>query len=591
LLTEVSLDMASALSFTTAVFIALSVFLMNVGERRQQLSIMRALGATRRQTIVLVCREALVLGLIGTLLGIPIGIYGGRFLIRSMAAIMNASLPETPDLRWALAVGGLVGPAICLLAAWYPAYLAGRVSPLEGMRPVVTIRPRRGHRATTVIAVAGLILSACLSIGLARGELPIWCEIVSLIVSLVSLVLLAPVALRPGVRLLLWPVRRWLPVEVEMSERLVLRHGGRSSLTIGVLFIAVCAGVGTSNAVFSVTDDVRTWYDRTVPADFLIRAMMPDMSGQDAVTLPDSIDDEIASLEEVEKTEAVRLLRVEAAGQEAMMVAREFRLYDYLPLDLIPKESGEIRERVLAGEAVIGSVLAERTGVHVGDMLRVTLGTQIHSFRVAGVATEYSFGGSVVFVDRGVAQRLFHIEGADTFLVKSVPGKAAELEPKLQALARQNGLLLQSFSELLQLIDSMVAGVTGGLWVLLTLGLFVGALGVVNTLTMNVMEQTRELGMLRAIGMRRGQIVKTVLGQAALIGLLGVFAGGITGTILARTINISLGSSFGHQIAFSLRPQFVALLLVAALAIVLLSALVPARRAARLTPIQAMRQE
>jgi putative ABC transport system permease protein len=274
-----------------------------------------------------------------------------------------------------------------------------------------------------------------------------------------------------------------------------------------------------------------------------------------------------------------------------MMVAREFRLYDYLPLDLIPKESGEIRERVLAGEAVIGSVLAERTGVHVGDMLRVTLGTQIHSFRVAGVATEYSFGGSVVFVDRGVAQRLFHIEGADTFLVKSVPGKAAELEPKLQALARQNGLLLQSFSELLQLIDSMVAGVTGGLWVLLTLGLFVGALGVVNTLTMNVMEQTRELGMLRAIGMRRGQIVKTVLGQAALIGLLGVFAGGITGTILARTINISLGSSFGHQIAFSLRPQFVALLLVAALAIVLLSALVPARRAARLTPIQAMRQE
>ena len=102
-----------------------------------------------------------------------------------------------------------------------------------------------------------------------------------------------------------------------MSERLVLRHAGRSSLTIGVLFIAVSAGVGTSNAVFSVTDDVRTWYERTVPADFLIRAMMPDMTGQDAVTLPDSIDDEIAALDEVEKVEAVRLLRIEAAGQDA----------------------------------------------------------------------------------------------------------------------------------------------------------------------------------------------------------------------------------------------------------------------------------
>jgi putative ABC transport system permease protein len=469
--------------------------------------------------------------------------------------------------------------------------MASRVSPLEGMRPVVTVRPPRGHRWTTVAALAGLVVSAILAIGLARGALPIWCTIFSLILSLVSLVLLAPVALQPGVRLLLWPLRRWLTVEGEMSERLVLRHAGRSSLTIGVLFIAICAGVGTSNAVFSVTDDVRTWYERTVPADFLIRAMMPDMTGQDAVTLPDSIDDEIAALDDVEKAEAVRLLRIEAAGQDAMMVAREFRLYDRLPLDMIGGESPGIRDRVLADEIVVGSVLAERSGAHVGDMLRVTLGTESHSFRVAGVATEYTFGGSVIYIDRGVAQRLFHIEGADSFLIKSKPGRAAQLEPKLQGLARQNGLLLQSFAELLQLIDSMVAGVTGGLWVLLTLGLFVGALGVVNTLTMNVLEQTRELGMLRAVGMRRGQIVKTVLGQAGLIGLLGILAGGIAGTTLARTINIALGSMFGHPIAFALRPQFMALLLVVALAVVLLSALVPARRAARLNPIQAMRQE
>ncbi|MBI3837470.1 MAG: ABC transporter permease [Planctomycetia bacterium] len=591
LLTEVSLNMASALSFTTAVFIALGVFLMNVGERRQQLSIMRALGATRRQIIVLVCREALLTGIIGTLVGIPIGIYGGRFLTRSMAALLNASLPETPELYWGLVAGGLVGPAICLLAAWYPAYMASRVSPLEGMRPVVTVRPERGHRATTVVGLAGLVVAAVVEIGLARGELPIWCTIFDLILSLVSLVLLAPVALLPGVKLLVWPVRRWLTIEGEMSERLVLRHAGRSSLTIGVLFIAICAGVGTSNAVFSVTDDVRTWYERTVPGDFLIRAMMPDMTGQDAVTLSDSIDDEIVALDDVEKAEALRLLRIEAAGQDAMMIAREFRLYDHLPLDLIGGESRAIRDCVLAGEVVVGSVLAERTGVHAGDVLRVTFGTENHAFRVAGVATEYTFGGSVVYADRSVAQRLFHIEGADSFLIKSKPGKAAQLAPELARLARQNGLLLQSFAEVLQLIDSMVAGVTGGLWVLLTLGLLVGALGVVNTLTMNVLEQTRELGMLRAIGMRRGQIIKAVLGQAALIGLLGVLAGGIAGTSLARMINVSLGSMFGHYIAFALRPQFIALLLVVALAVVLLSALVPARRAARLNPIEAMRQE
>src|SRR5690606_36378156 len=102
LLTEVSLNMASALSFTTAVFIALSVFLMNVSERRRQLSIMRAVGATRRQIMGMVCGEALLVGMIGTLFGIPLGVYGGAMLVRSMGAILQTELPEVPQLGWAL---------------------------------------------------------------------------------------------------------------------------------------------------------------------------------------------------------------------------------------------------------------------------------------------------------------------------------------------------------------------------------------------------------------------------------------------------------------------------------------------------------
>jgi putative ABC transport system permease protein len=126
---------------------------------------------------------------------------------------------------------------------------------------------------------------------------------------------------------------------------------------------------------------------------------------------------------------------------------------------------------------------------------------------------------------------------------------------------------------------------------MLTLGLVVGSMGVINTLMMNVLEQTRELGMLRAIGMRKVQVVKTVLGQAAFLGLLGILAGTITGTCLARMINLCLGSMFGHYVPFALRPQITALLLVVALTVVLLAALVPARRAAGLSAIQAMRYE
>ena len=124
--------------------------------------------------------------------------YGGRFLIRSMAAMLQANLPETPDLRWALAVGGVLGPALCLLAAWYPARKASRVSPLEGMRPVVTTRPHRGHRTTTIVGVLGLLVTLVLTAGSVTGNIPIWSAIFGTILSLVSLVLLMPVVLVPA---------------------------------------------------------------------------------------------------------------------------------------------------------------------------------------------------------------------------------------------------------------------------------------------------------------------------------------------------------------------------------------------------------
>lgn len=591
-LTQVSLNMASALSFTTAVFIVLSVFLMNVGERQRQLATMRAVGATRRQIIALVGTEALVMGIAGTIAGIPLGVYGASFLIRSMAGLLQTNLPEAPNLSWAIGVGAVVGPLVCLVAAWYPARQAARVSPLEGMRPVADLRPaRRRRRWMTALAAAGMLAGALVGLGSTRGLIPDWAAVAGLILLLVSLVLLVPVVLSLAVGLVGYPLRRLLGLEGEMSKRIVLRRVTRSSLTIGVLFIAMAAAVGTSNAVFSITDDVQTWYERTITADFLLRPMMPDMTGEKAPSMGDSLRSKIAALDGVELVDAVSLVRVEADGQQAMLMARDFNLYDEVPLDVIGGDESALAGELAGGAVVVGSVLAEKVKIRPGDTLRLTFGDQSHDFPVAAVATDYSFGGAVVFVQRNVAKRLLPIPGVDTFLIKARPDSLSELQPKLQALADEQGLLLQSFVELVRLIDSMVAGVTGGLWVLLTLGLLVGAIGVVNTLTMNVIEQTRELGMLRSIGMRRRQIEKTVLGQAVYLGTVGILAGAVAGLSLARSINLALASMFGRYVGFSWHLPFVAALIVAALVVVLLAALPPARRAARLNPILAMREE
>jgi len=591
LLSEVSLYLASALSFTTAVVIALSVFLMNVGERRRQISILRALGATRRQIMGMICREAVAVGLMATVIGIPLGIYGGGFLMKSMAEMLQAGLPERPEVSWPVLLSGFSGPVICLIAAWFPARRASLVSPLEGMRPVVAMPNTRVSRKATWAGMTGLAITFGIAVGCVRGDFPIWLAIVGVVLLLLSVVLLVPLALRPAVAALVWPLGRRHDLVTQMSSRLVLRHAGRSALTVGVLLIAVAAGVGTSNAVISVNDDTRNWYERTITADYLLRAAMPDMSGQDQTSIEETVGERIAAIPGVERLEAVRLLRVEASGEEAMLIAREFNLYDQVPLDILGGGTGEVLKQLCDGKVVIGSVLAEKLHLKSGDKLDLIAGDRSHGFRVAGVANEYTFGGSVVYLDRRFTRKYFQAEGVDSYLIKVSEDSNAQVGEKLSAIAAEEGLMLQSFHELLQLINTTIAGVTGGLWVLLLLGFFVGALGVVNTLTMNVLEQTRELGMLRAVGMQRKQVIQTVMGQALLIGLLGVVSGGAMGVFLARMINICLGSLFGRYVAFAVKPEFVGLLLLAALAVVLVSALVPARRAARLSPIEATRQE
>ncbi len=590
LLTEVSLMMTSSLSFLTAMFIVLSVFLMNVSERRRQLAVFRAVGATRRQVMGMICYEALLLGIGGTAIGIPLGIYGGALFMRTMAGLLGGMLPRAPDLNWTFIAGVLVGPLVCLIGAWYPARKASRVSPLEGLRPVAATEPGRLSNVPTIIGIVGLCLTAVGGLAAARGLLPIWASVATLVLSLIFAVLLLPAVLAPAVYLLAWPIRRWLKVEGEMSERLVLRHATRSALTIGVLFIAVSTSLGIGNSVFSVNDDIHKWLERTVTADYLLRVMLPNASDNAQASMPDGLGEKIREIDGVDKVDAVKSLSIDVNGQRARLLTRDFSHYDRVPLYTLGSDQG-VLEQLLEGEVAVGSVLAERINVKVGDTVTITAGDRKHEFRVAALVTEYAIGGLLVTIDANVAEKYFKFEGVSAFFIKAAPGKVEAILPPLRELAADDGLLLQSFAEIVQIVEGHVAMTTNGLWVLLALELIVGTLGVINTVMMNVLEQTRELGMLRAIGMRRRQIVKTVLGQAGIIGWVGILSGAVSGIGLSHTFNRCLGSLFGRYMQYSFRPEFVAELVIAAMAAVLISALWPAQRAAGLNPLQSMRQD
>jgi putative ABC transport system permease protein len=227
----------------------------------------------------------------------------------------------------------------------------------------------------------------------------------------------------------------------------------------------------------------------------------------------------------------------------------------------------------------------------VGDKIPLETQTGTVQLTVAATVNDYMAGGLTIYLTREVASDLLSVTGVDAYVIQAEPAKMEQLEQQLQQYCRDNGLLLQSYADLVQSIDAMINGVVASLWMLLALGCVIAALGLVNTLTMNILEQTREIGMLRVVAMTRGQVRRMIFAQATLLGLIGLVPGAISGVFVAYAISLSAQSVLGHAITFHFRPGLVLGCLVVGLLTVLLSSLIPAERAARLQLSSALHYE
>jgi putative ABC transport system permease protein len=189
------------------------------------------------------------------------------------------------------------------------------------------------------------------------------------------------------------------------------------------------------------------------------------------------------------------------------------------------------------------------------------------------------------------AKKLFDMQGVHALMVSARPGEVAHLAGVLKDFCDERSLLLQSNVEVRETLDRQMSGMLGLIWILLSLVFVVASLGIVNTLTMNVLEQTRELGVLRAIGMRRLQVGKLIVAQAVALAMISLAPGVLAGIGLAYLINLSTLPLTGQPVPFHLDIGQVAGCFGTALAITILAALLPARRAVRLQVIQALQYE
>jgi putative ABC transport system permease protein len=212
------------------------------------------------------------------------------------------------------------------------------------------------------------------------------------------------------------------------------------------------------------------------------------------------------------------------------------------------------------------------------------------SLRIAAVVNDYLAGGQTVYMDRAAAEKFLGVSGVDAYLIHAEQSHLDQVRTDLHVVTNRHGLLLESFSDVHDEIDRRMAGVVAGLWAMVVIGFIVATLGVANTLTMNVLEQTRELGLLRIVGATQRQIHQIIFSQAVMMGVLAIVPGGLAGLVIAYLISMTSYSFSGHAITFAMHPALVLGGMALGFLVVLAAAWSPARRAARLPIVKTLVQ-
>lgn len=582
----------SVVAPVAAAFIILNTFLMNLAERRRQLAILRSIGLTRRGLATLLLGESLFLGILATLLGIPLGLATSTALLEIFAESFGGGpgslrIPGAP-----IALALVLGPGLPVLATWLPARRAAAHSIVDALLDRNSPRPRPpSHRLPLVglvlAVVPALLVLAMIFEWVSRERLPLLLG-PGMALSLICLVLWLPLVIPPLSRLGRKLLGRLSGLEGPLALRLIDANPTRRNLTVSVLFLGVVVAIATGSPLLTNIADIRENIDRITGPDHFVRGTLTRTTLLLPTPLPESLGKELRELEGVGSVDGLSWIPTRSDDQPLTILTISGEEGETLPVDLGSMDSGEALRALERGEVLVGTGLSRKLGVGPGDGLPLETRSGTRQFRVAAIVKEYTSAGFALYLHRSVAREHFELSGVHVFRVRpragvrENPRELLAFEERLEAFCSSRQLLTQSPSGFRDSIDRMIAAVTGMIWSLIFLVFLVASLGVVNTITMNVLEQTRELGLLRAIGLRRRQVFQLVLAQAAALATLSFLPGVVAGTLLAYTLHICGEAVNGIPVEFRLNPGLTVTCLALTLGLALLTTLGPARRAARL---------
>ncbi|AEE47658.1 ABC transporter permease [Cellulomonas fimi] len=578
----------AAIALFVGAFIISNTFAMSVRQRMRELALLRAVGASPAQVFSSVLVQAAVVGLLGSALGIA----GGLGLVSGLRVVLGSVgmdlVGDIPVDAATIGVSLLVGTLVSVLAAALPARRAALVPPVEAMRDDVAV-PERSLRWR---AIGGLVITgvgvAALVTALVRPEadaaepaLGVGAGAV-----LVGVLMLSPVVARAAVGVLAWPFVRLLRPVGRLAHGNVVRNPRRTANTAGALMIGMALVGAVSVIAVSAQQSVAGVVEAQTDADVVVRSANQ--------VIPAGAVDDVTGLPEVGTADAVAFVPLPVAvGDDEPAVQYVIGVDDGTLGRSIEVEvvDGDL-DGLADGQAVVQEAAAESNGWKVGDTMTITGADGPQRLTVAAVFTTNVLGSPVV-VDQDVLDGLVprDQQQVDTILVSAAAGVGtAELQDAVaDVVAPYVVVSVLTRDEFVSSLADQVNQMLVILYALLGLSVVIAVLGIVNTLALSVIERTREIGLLRAVGLGRLQLAGTVTVESVLTAVFGTVLGLLVGVALAST----MPTVFADDGLSSLVVPWGSLagMLVLAVVVGVLAAVWPGVRAARLKVLDAVAYE
>jgi putative ABC transport system permease protein len=585
-------------------FLILNSFNMTVLQRMRELGMLRTLGASRRMATASVLVEALVIGAVGTVLGLGLGLGMASGLIALMRG-MDVPVGSLDVTASAAITAAVIGILVTLLGAFWPAHRAGRVSPIRAVLGSGEVRGRASKRRLAIglaLFLPGLWFGGSFWFGSESDTAGIaaYGGIVMTMAMFAGMAIAAPFLIMPVVRWLAVPLRRVLPTGGRLAADALLSNPLRTAATAVALAIGLCVVVVNSSMSASFIGTIQDQVDRAFARDLTVKAEGFTLEQGGGPGVPRSVQPAIEAMPEAGTVAPIRAIlldlpRLDGGAAQGMAIgvdpSKQAKVdgTEFKGISASTAYAGLERGGVLLGRAY-----ADRAGLERGDTLALVGPAGRRPAEVIGVMDAVgAMGGMEMRLSLDTMKRVYgDSQPAELALEARSPDLRQRLDTRVAALLHRMypNLETQSAAEAKDEIGAEIDRTFNLFNAIVIVAVIVSLLGVINTLAMSVIERTREIGVLRALGASRWQVRSTMLDESLMItiagSVVGVAAGTLIGFMWVRGLDGVLpGISFHF-------PGTVALAVaIAAVVLGVVAAVIPARRASRLKVITALTYE